>query len=88
MIFVGDLNWWGTISRPVATFLSKYDFSGKTIVPFYTHEGSRLGRSVEDIAKLCPKSTIMKDLAVRGRDVKMHRMKFPSGCIHKLGMTK
>jgi flavodoxin len=55
---------------PVATFLSEYDFSGKTIVPFCTHEGSRLGRSVTDIKELCPQSTILDGLAVRGRDVK------------------
>ena len=45
-------------------------FSGKNVVPFCTHEGSCLGRSVTDITKLCPQSTILDDLAVRGRDVK------------------
>ena len=33
-ILVGSPNWWGTIAPPVATFLSGYDLSGKTIVPF------------------------------------------------------
>ncbi len=70
VVFVGYPIWWGTIPMPVATFLSEYDFSGKTIVPFCTHEGSRLGRSVTDIKELCPQSTILDGLAVRGRDVK------------------
>ncbi len=70
VVFVGYPNWWGTIPMPVATFLSQYDFSGKNIVPFCTHEGSRLGRSVTDISKLCPQSTILDGLAVRGREVK------------------
>ena len=35
-----------------------------------THEGSHLGRSVTDITKLCPQSTILEGLAVRGGDVK------------------
>jgi hypothetical protein len=39
---------------PVAAFLSGYDFSGKTIVPFCTHEGSRLGRTVTDITLALP----------------------------------
>ena len=39
----------GSIPMPVATFLSEYDLSGKTLVPFCTHEGSSLGRSVEDV---------------------------------------
>ncbi len=70
VVFVGYPIWWGTIPMPVATFLSEYDFSRKTIVPFCTHEGSRLGRSVTDIKELCPQSTILDGLAVRGRDVK------------------
>jgi flavodoxin len=70
VVFIGYPNWWCTIPMPVATFLSQYDFSGKTIVPFCTNEGSRLGRSVTDITKLCPQSTILDGLAVRGRDVK------------------
>ncbi len=70
VVFVGYPNWWGTMPMAVFTFLEEYDFSGKTIVPFCTHEGSRLGRSVEDIKKLCPQSTILEGLAVRGGDVK------------------
>lgn len=70
IIIVGSPNWWSTIAPPVATFLSEYDFSGKTIVPFMTHEGTRLGRSVEDIKKLCPKATVTEGLAVRGGTVK------------------
>jgi flavodoxin len=70
VIFIGYPNWWGTIPRPVASFLTKCNHSGKTIVPFCTHEGSRLGRSVEDIAKLCPQSTVLEGLAVRGGDMR------------------
>jgi flavodoxin len=70
VVFVGYPNWWGTIPMPIAAFLSQYDFSGKTIVPFCTHEGSRLGQTVTDITKLCPQSTILDGLAVRGSDVK------------------
>ncbi len=70
VVFIGYPIWCGTIPRPVVTFLSEYDFSGKTIIPFCTHEGSGLGRSVTDIAKLCPQSKILEGLAVRGRDVK------------------
>jgi flavodoxin len=66
VVFVGYPNWWGTIPMPVATFLSEYDFSGKTIAPFCTNEGSGLGRSVTDIKKSCPLSTILNGLEVRG----------------------
>lgn len=66
VMFIGYPNWWGTIPRPVASFLSAYDLSGKTIVPFCTHEGSGLGRSAADIESLCPRSTVLEGLAIRG----------------------
>ena len=69
VVFIGYPNWWGTMPMPVFTFLEEYDFSGKTIIPFCTHEGSGLGRSVEDITKLCPQSTILDGLAIRGSSV-------------------
>ena len=65
-IFLGYPNWWGTMTMPVYTFLECYDFSGKTIVPFCTHEGSGMGRSEKDIAKACPKSTVLEGLAIHG----------------------
>ncbi|MEN6319389.1 MAG: flavodoxin [Syntrophaceae bacterium] len=70
LVFIGYPNWWGTFPAPVRTFLSEYDFSGKTIVPFCTHGGSGLGGSVADISKLCPKSTILDGIAVWGRNAK------------------
>jgi len=62
-------NWWGTMPMPVFTFLGQYDFSGKTIVPFCTHEGSGLGHSEKDIMKLCPKASVLKGLAIYGSAV-------------------
>ena len=38
----------------VYTFLESYDFTGKTIIPFCTNEGSGMGSSVRFIKKLCP----------------------------------
>jgi len=66
VIFIGYPNWWGTYPQAVKVFLSQYDFSGKTIIPFCTHEGSGLGSSVADLKKICPKSHLMKGLAIRG----------------------
>jgi hypothetical protein len=47
-------------------FLESHDFSGKTIVPFCTHEGSGMGHSEQDIAKACPKATVLKGIAIHG----------------------
>ena len=65
-VFIGYPNWWGTLPMAFFTFLEKYDFAGKTLIPFSTHEGSYLGRSVDDIRALCPKSKIMDGIALRG----------------------
>ncbi len=70
VVFIGFPIWWSTFPAPVKTFLSEYEFSGKTIVPFCTHEGSGLGRSVSDISRLCPKSTVLDGIAIRGSDVR------------------
>ena len=59
-------NWWGTLPQPLYTFLEEYDFSGKTILPLCTHEGSRMGSSERAIADLCPNTTLLDGLAVRG----------------------
>ncbi|WMW25644.1 flavodoxin [Methanolobus sediminis] len=69
VVFLGYPNWLGTMPMPVFTFLEEYDFSGKTIVPFCTHEGSGMGRSENDIANLCPESTVLKGLAIHGSRV-------------------
>lgn len=59
-------NWWGTLPQAVFTFLEEYDFSGKTILPLCTHEGSGMGRSEMDIAELAPDAQLLEGLAVRG----------------------
>lgn len=69
VIFLGYPNWWGTMPMPVFTFLEEYDLSGKIIVPFCTHEGSEMGRSENDIAKLCPEAKHLKGLAIHGSRV-------------------
>ena len=66
VIFLGYPNWWGTMPMPVYTFLESYDFCGKIIVPFCTHEGSEMGHSEQDIAKACPKATVLKGIAIHG----------------------
>ena len=68
-VFIGFPNWWGTMPMAMFTFLESYDFAGKTVIPFCTHEGSALGRSESDIAALIPEAELQKGLAVRGSNV-------------------
>ncbi|MBR2256572.1 MAG: hypothetical protein IJ899_04370 [Blautia sp.] len=46
----------GTMPMAVFTFLEAFDFSGKTILPFCTNEGSGMGGSERDIKKVCPEA--------------------------------
>ena len=69
VVFLGYPNWWGTLPQAVMTFLEEYDFNGKTIAPFCSHGGSRLGRGPQDIAALCPGAELLDGLAVSGSAV-------------------
>jgi flavodoxin len=70
VVFIGYPNWWGTMPMALFTFLETYDLSGKTVIPFCTHGGSRFGRSLDDLQKSAPRSTISEGLTVRGVDAK------------------
>jgi flavodoxin len=67
-VFLCYPNWWGTLPMGVFTFLESYDFSGKTIYPLVTHGGSRFGRSLDGIKKLCPKTVVGEGLDVSAFD--------------------
>ena len=54
VIFLGFPIWWYREPAIIDTFLEAYDFSGKTIVPFFTSGMSPLGEGqgrIEDLAK-------------------------------------
>lgn len=69
IIFLGFPNWWGGLPMPVYTFLEEYDFSGKIIIPFASHEGSGFGNGPTEIAEICPDAQIMDGFAARGTEV-------------------
>lgn len=66
VVFLGYPNWWGDMPMAVYTFLESYDFSGKTIVPFATHEGSGLSSTERSIADTCAGAEVLDGLAIRG----------------------
>jgi flavodoxin len=94
-VFLCYPNWWGTLPMGVFTFLESYDFSGKRIYPLITHGGSRFGRSLEDIQKLCPGSVPGEGLSVSAFDTNPKdntRVTMPnrdvSSWLRKLGMAR
>lgn len=59
-VYFGFPVWWYDLPMSMWTFLESYDFSGKTVYPFFSHEGSSSGAN---------SLTTLKDLA-KGADVR------------------
>ena len=59
-------NYWGTIPMAVASFLERYDFTGKTILPLCTNEGSGMGGSEKTIRQCAPGADVKKGLPITG----------------------
>ena len=66
-VFIGYPIWWGEIPNIVYTFMEGYDFAGKTVIPFNTHEGSGQAHSQKDIERLLTDATVLQGLAVQGK---------------------
>lgn len=69
VIFVGYPIWWYTLPMIMFTFFESYDFSGKTVIPFNTHEGSGDGGTYDTIKQLEPNATVLDGLAIRGNSI-------------------
>ena len=65
-IFIGYPIWYGDAPMIVYSFLEKYDFSGKKIIPFCTHGGSGLSSTDQQITLTCPNSKILQGFEIRG----------------------
>lgn len=74
-VFIGGPVWWGTYPQVMFTFFKKYDLNGKTLIPFTTHEGSGLGRCVEDVKAAYPKATVLDGFEMYGHDVRSGKSK-------------
>ena len=59
-------NYWGTFPMAVATFLETFDFTGKTILPLCTNEGSGMGSSERAIKQCAPGADVKKGLPITG----------------------
>lgn len=72
VIYIGFPVWWYDLPMPVWTFLEEYDLIGKTVIPFFSHNGSSNGaNSVNRVAELAKGATVLTDeaLSLRGSSV-------------------
>ena len=60
VIFLGFPIWWYREPSIIDSFLDAYDFSGKTVVPFFTSGGSDLGEGQGRIGKLAKGAAVLR----------------------------
>ena len=63
-VCVGSPNWCGAIAPPMASWLSQYDWSGKVILPFYSHCGGVPCSMQREVETLCPGAQVAAALGV------------------------
>ena len=61
IVFVGYPTWWYDMPQVMYSFFDEYDFSGKTIIPFNSANGSRFSGTIETIQKLEPEAEVVTD---------------------------
>ena len=69
-VYLGGPNYIETYPMAMFTFLEKFDWTGKTIKPFITHEGSSFGRAIDEITEVCKGAEIKEGLSIHGADVR------------------
>lgn len=68
-VFIGYPVWATAVPQAVLSFLNEYDLSGKTVVPFCTHDGYGAGSSYNTIREASHAAESPKGLAIEAKDV-------------------
>ncbi len=68
-VFIGYPVWATDVPQAVLSFLDEYDLSGKTVIPFCTHDGYGAGNSYQSIGKASNAGKMLDGLAVEAEDV-------------------
>ena len=71
-VFFGFPVWWYDLPMSMWTLLESYDFSGKTVIPFFSHEGSSNGAgALPRVTELAKGANVRTDdaLSIRGGSV-------------------
>ncbi len=87
VVFVGFPNWWYDMPMPLYSFFEEYDFTGKTLIPFCTHGGSRFSGAIKIIREMEKGATVLDGYAIardRVPDSKENILKW----LDRIGMKK
>ena len=69
VVFVGYPVWATDVPQAVLSFLNEYDLSGKTVIPFCTHDGYGAGHSYQMIADASHAAVSLDGIAIEAKDV-------------------
>ena len=68
-VFIGYPVWATDVPQAVLSFLKEYDLSGKTVIPFCTHDGYGAGNSYQTIAEASHAAVLLEGIAIEAKDV-------------------
>lgn len=60
VVFIGFPVWWYREPSIIDTFMECYDFTGKTVIPFATSGGSKIGDSGKNMQILAPQAKVLE----------------------------
>ena len=78
VLYVGAPIYWGGMPEELITALDGLDYTGKTIRPFTTHEGSGLSGVPGQLKKICKGAEVLDGLAISGSHVNDSKSKVES----------
>ena len=70
VVYLGFPIWWNQAPRIINTFMEKYDFTGKAVIPFATSGGSSISHSEQELRKAYPNISWQKGKLLNGMDKK------------------
>ena len=68
-VFIGYPVWATDVPQAVISFLTTYDLSGKTVIPFCTHDGYGAGSSYGTISQASHAGEMLEGIAIEASDV-------------------
>lgn len=68
-VFIGYPVWATDVPQAVLSFLNEYDLTGKTVIPFCTHDGYGAGGSYNTIKEASRAAVSLDGLAIEAKDV-------------------
>lgn len=71
-VFIGCPNWWGDLPMVVYSFMEQYNWTGKQVAPFVTHEGSGLS-SIPASIKKTTKADVLSGFSLYGHEAQNER---------------